>query len=66
MNLPRETAEEILLRGEEKDFFIGNATMLKDYPTHLLPPEFTGKRQHPILNNGEFKLEMREGGVNSL
>lgn len=41
--------------------------MLKDYPTHLLPPEFTGKRQPPILNNGEFKFEMREGGgVNSL
>ncbi len=62
MNLPRETAEVILLRGEEMIPFIGNATILKDYPIHPLPPEFTGKRQHPILNHGEFKFEMREGG----
>jgi len=62
MNLLREAAEEILLRGEWNDSFIGNATMLKDYPTRLFPPELTGKRQHPILNNSEFKLEMREGG----
>lgn len=39
--------------------------MLKDYPMIDITPlahEFPDKRQHPILNHGEFKLEMREGG----